>query len=218
MHEALCCWIMAPLRATLRRGVAVAMVAGLLGAGGASEAQAPSAAAPAPAAAPSHVIGLGQPLSPADIDRYAITIFPDGRNLPPGRGSVEQGARLYAMQCAACHGAKGIEGPAARLVGSDGFIGWSDPLRPLRVRKYPLQVLSMGAMWPYATTVFDYVRRGMPLYAPKSLTDDEVYAITAHLLHLNGLVASNAVMDKEKLPKVVMPGRDRTVSAWPPER
>lgn len=217
MHEAPCCWTMLPLRATLRRVVAVAMVAGLLGAGGASEAQAPPAAGPA-LAAPSHVIGLGQPLSPADIERYAITIFPDGRNLPPGRGSVEQGARLYAMHCAACHGAKGIEGPAARLVGTDGFIGWSDPLRPLRVRKYPLQVLSVGAMWPYATTLFDYVRRGMPLHAPKSLTDDEVYGITAHLLHLNGLVAGDAVMDKEKLPKVVMPGRDRTVSAWPQER
>ena len=131
---------------------------------------------------------------------------------------MEQGARLYAMHCAACHGAKGIEGPAARLAGSDGFIGWSDPLRPLRVRKYPLQVLSVGAMWPYATTVFDYVRRGMPMHAPKSLTDDEVYAITAHLLHLNGLVPGDAIMDKEKLPRVVMPGRDRTVSAWPQER
>lgn len=218
MRDGLCCQLLNAGHAALRRGVAVAMMAGLLGAGGASDAQAPSAAALASAAAPSHVIGLGQPLSPADIARYAITIFPDGRNLPPGRGSVEQGARLYAMHCAACHGAKGIEGPAARLVGTDGFIGWSDPLRPLRVRKYPLQVLSVGAMWPYATTVFDYVRRGMPMHAPKSLTDDEVYGITAHLLHLNGLVAGDAVMDKEKLPKVVMPGRDRTVSAWPQER
>lgn len=217
MREDLCSQLLPAGRATLRRGVAVAMVVGLLSAGRASEVQAPSAAAPAPAAPPL-VIGLGQPLSPADIDRYAITVFPNGRNLPPGRGSVEQGARLYAMHCAACHGAQGIEGPAARLAGTDGFIGWSDPLRPLRVRKYPLQVLSVGAMWPYATTVFDYVRRGMPMHAPKSLTDDEVYGITAHLLHLNGLVAGDAVMDKEKLPQVVMPGRDRTLSAWPQER
>lgn len=215
MREDLCSQLLPAGRATLRRGVAVAMVVGLLSAGRASEVQAPSAAAPAPAAPPL-VIGLGQPLSPADIDRYAITVFPNGRNLPPGRGSVEQGARLYAMHCAACHGAQGIEGPAARLVGTDGFIGWSDPLRPLRVRKYPLQVLSVGAMWPYATTVFDYVRRGMPMHAPKSLTDDEVYAITAHLLHLNGLVGADAVMDRTSLPKVVMPGLARTVSAWPP--
>jgi cytochrome c len=215
MREDQCCQLVLAMRTTLRLSLAVAMAVGLFAAGGASQAQTPSASASASASASVLVIGLGQPLSPADVERYAITIFPDGRNLPPGRGSVEQGARLYAMHCAACHGAKGTEGPAARLVGSDGFIGWSDPLRPLRVRKYPLQVLSVGAMWPYATTVFDYVRRGMPMHAPKSLTDDEVYGITAHLLHLNGLVASDAVMDKEKLPRVVMPGRDRTVSAWP---
>jgi cytochrome c len=154
-------------------------------------------------------------MSSEEVDRYAITIFPDGRNLPPGQGSVARGAQLYVQHCAACHGAQGVEGPASRLVGSDGFIAWNDLLRPLRVRQYPLQVLSVGAMWPYATTVFDYVRRGMPMHAPKSLTDDEVYAVTAHLLHWNGLVAANAVMDKESLPQVVMPGRDRTVSAWP---
>ena len=166
--------------------------------------------------APPAVIGLAQPLSSEEVERYAITIFPDGRNLPPGRGSVAQGAQLYARHCAACHGAQGVEGPASRLVGSDGFIAWNDLLRPLRVRQYPLQVLSVGAMWPYATTVFDYVRRAMPHHAPKSLTDDEVYAITAHLLHLNGLVGADAVMDRTSLPKVVMPGLARTVSAWPP--
>ena len=165
---------------------------------------------------PIATIGLGQALEVAQIERHAITIFPDGRNLPSGQGSVRQGARLYQAQCAACHGPRGIEGPAARLAGSDGFIGWGDPLRPLRVRKYPLQVLSVGALWPYATTVFDYVRRAMPHHAPKSLTDDEVYAITAHLLHLNGLVGAEAVMERDSLPKVVMPGLARTVSAWPP--
>lgn len=217
MHENDCCRLQPGLRAALRRGVAtvraavVAAFVGLLSVGWASETQ----TAAAPSSLPPQVIGLGLPAAPAEVERYAITIFPDGRNLPAGRGSVGQGARLYAMHCAACHGAQGIEGPAARLVGTDGFIGWTDPLRPLRVRKYPLQVLSVGAMWPYATTVFDYVRRGMPLHAPKSLSDDEVYAVTAHLLHWNGLVAANAVMDKESLPQVVMPGRARTVSAWP---
>ncbi|MDP3228811.1 MAG: cytochrome c [Acidovorax sp.] len=205
MREHMCCHVLLAARATVRLGVAVVMAAAVLTAGGASEAQTPPS---------SMAIGLGLALSPADIERYAITVFPDGRNLPPGRGSVEQGSRLYAMHCAACHGAQGIEGPAARLAGTDGFIGWSDPLRPLRVRKYPLQVLSVGAMWPYATTVFDYVRRGMPLHAPKSLTDAEVYAVTAHLLHLNGLVPGHAVMDRETLPLVVMPGRARTVNAW----
>ena len=161
------------------------------------------------------VIGLGQPLQPAQIERFAITIFPDGRNLPPGQGSVAQGATLYQAQCAACHGEKGIEGPAARLAGSDGFIGWSDPLRVLRIRKYPLLVVSVGARWPYATSVFDYVRRAMPHHAPKSLRDDEVYAITAHLLHLNDLVPSTAVMNRETVPRVTMPGLEKTMLAWP---
>lgn len=162
------------------------------------------------------LIGLGLPLEAAQIERYAITIFPDGRNLPPGQGSVAQGATLYAQQCALCHGAKGIEGPAARLAGSEGFIGWSDPLRFLRIMKYPLLVQSVGARWPYATSLFDYVRRAMPHYAPKSLLDDEVYAITAHLLYLNDLVALDAVMNRETLPKVRMPGLAKTVVAWPP--
>lgn len=193
--------------AGLRRGVAAGLCALALGAAGVSEAQTPTP-----------VIGLGQPLEAADIERHAITIFPDGRNLPPGQGSVEQGARLYRQQCAACHGASGIEGPAARLAGTDGFIAWSDPLRPLRVRRYPLQVLSVGAMWPYSTTVFDYVRRAMPLHAPKTLTDDEVYALTAHLLHLNRLVPADAVMSRETMPQVVMPGLARTFNAWPTDR
>lgn len=164
---------------------------------------------------PPPVIGLGQPLEPALIARYAITVFPDGRNLPPGQGSVVQGAALFQTHCMGCHGAKGIEGPAARLAGSDGFIGWTDPLRVLRIKKYPLLVQSVGARWPYATTVFDYVRRAMPYHAPKSLTDDEVYAITAHLLHLNDVVDADAVMNRTTLPRVVMPAQAKTVSAWP---
>ena len=164
---------------------------------------------------PPQVIGVGYPLNEAQIARYSITIFPDGRNLPAGRGSVAQGATLFQMHCAGCHGATGIEGPAARLAGTDGFIGWSDPLRVLRIKKYPLLVQSVGARWPYATTVFDYVRRAMPYHAPKSLPDDEVYALTAHLLHINDLVDRNAVMSRETLPRVVMPARAKTVSAWP---
>lgn len=193
--------------AVLRRGVTAGMCALALGAAGVSEAQAPTPSS-----------GLGQPLDAADIERHAITIFPDGRNLPPGQGSVEQGARLYGQHCAACHGVRGIEGPAARLAGTDGFIAWSDPLRPLRVRRHPLLVLSVGAMWPYATTLFDYVRRAMPMHAPKTLGDDEVYALTAHLLHLNRLVPADAVMSRETLPQVVMPGLARTFNAWPTDQ
>jgi cytochrome c len=162
------------------------------------------------------VIGLGLPLDSEQIERFAITIFPDGRNLPPGQGSVAQGAELYQAQCAVCHGNRGIEGPASRLAGSDGFFDWSDPLRILRIKKYPLLVQSVGARWPYATTLFDYVRRAMPHHAPKSLTDDQVYAVTAYLLYLNHLVSATAVIDSGSLPRVVMPGAARTVLAWPP--
>ena len=93
-------------------------------------------------------IGLGLPLEAAQIKHFAITIFPDGRNLPPGQGSVGQGATLYQSQCALCHGAQGIEGPAARLAGTEGFIGWSDPFRFLRILKYPLLVQTVGGAGP----------------------------------------------------------------------
>lgn len=160
------------------------------------------------------LIGLGQPLDIVQVERYAITVFPDGRNLPTGQGSVAQGAALYQSHCMGCHGAKGIEGPAARLAGNDGFFSWIDPLRVLRISKYPLLVQSVGARWPYATTIFDYVRRAMPYHAPKSLTDDEVYAITAHLLHINDLVGAEAVMSRFTLPRVVMPAQGKSVFAW----
>jgi S-disulfanyl-L-cysteine oxidoreductase SoxD len=158
---------------------------------------------------------FGLPLDDAEIRRFSITVFPDGKNLPEGRGSVAQGRTLFQAQCAMCHGARGIEGPAARLAGSDGFFSMSDPLRVLRIRKYPLLILSVGAQWPYATSIFDYVRRAMPHYSPKSLKDDEVYALTAYILHLDELVEKDAVLDRASLPKVVMPGLARTVSAWP---
>lgn len=157
---------------------------------------------------------LGLPLTEAEIAPYAITVFPDGHNLPDGRGSVAQGRALYDNRCAMCHGAKGIEGPSARLAGSDGFFSLSDPLRVMRIQKHPRLMRSVGAEWAYATTIFDYVRRAMPHYAPKSLTDDEVYALTGYLLHLNRLVPHDAVMDRQSLPKVVMPGAARTVFGW----
>ncbi len=158
--------------------------------------------------------GFGTPLAQSDIDRLSITIFPDGRNLPEGRGTVPDGKALYADRCTTCHGAKGKEGPAARLVGKDGFFSIRDPLRILRIRKSPMLVNSAGAQWPYATTLFDYTRRAMPLNAPKSLTNNEVYALTAYMLFLNDLVKRNFVADKRSLVEVEMPGFARSTSAW----
>lgn len=157
-----------------------------------------------------NTIGLGLPLTQAEIDRYSITVFPDGRNLPPGQGTARVGETLYQNRCAMCHGNSGKEGPASRLRGSDGFFSWSDPLRVLRIDKYPLQVLSVGAQWPYATSIFDYIRRAMPHYAPKSMRDDEVYAVTAYVLYLNDLVDKKQIINAETLPKVEMPGLSRT--------
>lgn len=169
---------------------------------------------PSPVSADTVSTNLGKPLGESEIKQYAITIFPDGTNLPPGQGTVAQGAALYKNQCAMCHGARGIEGPAARLAGSDGWFSVSDPLRVLRIRKYPILLNSVGGLWPHATTIFDYIRRAMPHYAPKSLDNDEVYALTAQVLYLNDLVDEENVLNEKSILKVVMPGRERSVSAW----
>ncbi|MCG4455465.1 cytochrome c [Pseudomonas sp. MMS21-TM103] len=155
------------------------------------------------------LIGFGLPLSTQTIQRYAISVYPDGRNLPPGQGSVRAGGELYADRCASCHSANGKQGPAARLVGRDGFFSFDDPLRIMRIGEHPLLLFSVGGQWPYATSIFDYTRRAMPHYAPKSLSDDQVYAITAYILHMNGLLDASAVLDQDSLPKVEMPGRKR---------
>lgn len=163
----------------------------------------------ASSAAAQPVIGFGLPLAAQTIQRYAISVFPDGRNLPPGQGSVRGGGELYAERCASCHSANGKQGPAARLVGRDGFFSVDDPLRILRISEHPLLLFSVGGQWPYATSIFDYTRRAMPHYAPKSLSDDQVYALTAYILHLNGLLDATAVLDQDSLAKVEMPGRKR---------
>lgn len=168
-----------------------------------------------PSTATDPVEGLGLALRPQQLQSLPATVFPDGRGLPAGQGSVAQGAKQYGQHCAACHGARGREGPMARLAGSDGFFEWTDPLRPLRIIRHPVLVLSVGAQWPHATALFDYVWRAMPYQAPKTLTADQVYAITAYLLHLNQLLPADAALDRESLPRVQMPGRQRGVSAWP---
>jgi cytochrome c len=160
---------------------------------------------------------FGVPLGEAEINRWSITVFPDGRNLPAGNGTARAGAELYRDQCASCHGDGGREGPAARLVGDDGLFSLRDPLRILRIRDHPLLVLSVGGLWPYATTVFDCIRRAMPHFAPKSLRASEIYALTAYILHLNGLLDEDAVLDAATLTRIVMPGLARTRNAWPPE-
>jgi len=161
-----------------------------------------------------NITQLGVALSEAEIKKYSITIFPNGENLPIGQGSVQQGEVLYRSQCMMCHGKEGIEGPAARLAGSDGWFSLSDPLRILRIKKHPVLLISVGGLWPHATTIFDYIRRAMPHYAPKSLTNNEVYALTAYVLYLNDLVDEDIVLDKISILKIIMPGEERSIFAW----
>ncbi len=144
--------------------------------------------------------GIGRPATPAEIAARDIDVMPDGSGLPAGRGTSAEGATIYAAKCAQCHGKTGKEGPNDVLVGrapGNDFPFAADPQLPRTI----------GSYWPYATTVFDYVRRAMPTTAPGSLGDDEVYALTAFLLHANEIIGADAVMDKASLPKVEMPAQ-----------
>jgi len=141
--------------------------------------------------------GLGQPVAPADLAPWDISIAPDGAGLPPGRGTVAQGEAVYASKCQACHGEKGAGRPNDALVGGAGTLASDRPA-----------VKTVGSYWPYATTLFDYVRRAMPWSETKSLSDNEVYAVSAYILHLNGIIGADDALDAQSLPKVKMPNRD----------
>jgi cytochrome c len=148
---------------------------------------------------------FGQPIREADVAPWDISIGPDGAGLPPGSGTPAQGAEVYAAHgCAACHGDKGSGGPAGPLVGGG----------PLNTPDRDPQKL-IGNYWPYATTIFDFVRRAMPWQAPKTLTDNEVYAVTAYILALNKIIGENDAINAETLPKVRMPNREGFVARYP---
>jgi mono/diheme cytochrome c family protein len=146
---------------------------------------------------------LGLVAKPQEVAGWDISIPPDGTGLPPGRGTALTGAAVYEQKCQACHGAKGAGQPNDRLVGGQGTLASKTPVR------------TVGSYWPYATTVFDYVRRAMPYMQPQSLTNDEVYAVTAYLLHQNGVIGERDEMDAQTLPKVQMPNRDGFVIMHP---
>ena len=139
---------------------------------------------------------LGRTPTPQEIRTADISIPPSGAGLPAGSGDAKAGAQVYASKCLACHGEKGAGKPADALVGGIGSLATPKPLR------------TVGSYWPYATTLFDYTRRAMPLQNPKTLTDDEVYAVSAYILFLNGIIAENAPMNAQTLPLVKMPNRD----------
>jgi S-disulfanyl-L-cysteine oxidoreductase SoxD len=153
-------------------------------------------AAPAQAQSP---YGIGRAATPAEIAGWNIDIDRDGNNLPPGSGSVSHGHEVFDRQCAACHGAKGEGGVGDQLVGGQGTLATPRPVR------------TVGSYWPYAPTLFDYIRRAMPQNAPESLSNDDVYAVSAYILNLNGLLPSDATLDARTLPAIKMPNRSMFV-------
>lgn len=171
---------------TRRPGVLVACATALIGAAAAQESP-----------------NLGVEATAEEIAGWDISIAPDGEGLPPGSGTPAAGAQVYSLKCAACHGPQGEGLLNDRLVGGQGTLDTSAAIK------------TTGSYWPYATTIFDYVRRAMPYLQPHSLTDDEAYALTAHLLHLNGIIGADEVADAESLPRVEMPNRDNFIRAYP---
>jgi len=140
---------------------------------------------------------IGRVPTPEEIARWDIDARPDGLGLPPGRGTAREGEEIYLARCASCHGEFGeAVGRWPQLVGGQGSLTWDEPIK------------TVTSYWPYAPTVFDYIKRAMPFGDAQSLTDDEVYAITAFLLASDGIIPEDFVVDAESLPKIVMPNAD----------
>jgi cytochrome c len=139
--------------------------------------------------------GVGRTPTTEEIQAREVSVAPDGAGLPPGSGSAIQGKDVYASKCARCHGGHGQGGDEAALVGGQGSLNTPKPLK------------TVGSYWPYATTLFDYVRRAMPFKQPGTLTANQVYAVSAYILHLNGIIREDTVLDAKTLPQVTMPNR-----------
>jgi mono/diheme cytochrome c family protein len=146
---------------------------------------------------------LGKPIDEAAIAAWDISILPDGTGLPKGSGTPAQGAVIFADKCAACHGDNGRGGPAAAVVDDRQIVGISAAQKTIK------------NFWPYSTTIFDFIRRAMPFQMPRSLADDEVYALTAYILAENKLIGAGDMMDAQTLPKVKMPNRDNFIIRFP---
>jgi S-disulfanyl-L-cysteine oxidoreductase SoxD len=144
--------------------------------------------------------GIGRIATPAEIAGWNIDIGRDGSGLPTGSGTVAHGREVFEQQCVACHGDKGKGGVGDKLVGGQGSLATANPVR------------TVGSYWPYAPTLFDYIRRAMPQNAPQSLSNDDVYAVSAYILNLNGLLPTDATLDAKSLAAIKMPNRDGFVS------
>lgn len=141
-------------------------------------------------------LGFGRSPTAAEIATVDIDVKPDGSGLPAGSGTAIGGEKVYAAQCAACHGSTGTEGPRDRLVGGRGSLATAKPIK------------TVGSYWQYAPTLYDYINRAMPFTAPGTLKPDEVYSLVAFLLNRNGVVGEGEVIDRTSLPLIKMPNRD----------
>ena len=149
-----------------------------------------------PAAAQLPTYSVGRPPTAEEVQAWDLTIPSDGQGLPPGSGTAMLGKSIFVERCASCHGEKGEDPKYSRLVGGQGSLATDRPIR------------TIGSFWQYATTLWSYIRRAQPFDEPGSLTPDQVYAVTAYLLHLNGIIGEQDVMDAKTLPLVKMPNRD----------
>ena len=139
---------------------------------------------------------FGWPAAPDEIELWDIDVRPDGKGLPDGSGTVAQGKRVFADNCAACHGDTGQGGIKDRLVGGQGTLASDKPIK------------TVGSFWPYATTLFDYIHRAMPYPTPGSMSNDDTYAVVAFILSLNGIIPTDSKVDRASLPNIKMPNRD----------
>jgi len=156
------------------------------------------------AAADTEHQNLGKPAQNlSEQAQWNLSITPDGKGLPKGKGTASQGKQLFALQCAVCHGPGAIGGSADPLIGEVGSLS-SD---------YPEK--TVNSYWPYATTLFDYIRRAMPINAPFSLSADEVYSLSAYILSQDGIITADTELNEENLPKIVMPNHDGFMAVYP---
>ena len=139
---------------------------------------------------------FGAAADPARVKAWNISILPDGSNLPAGKGSVKEGLEIFTAKCQMCHGVEGKGQPSDRLTGGIGSLTTPQPIK------------TVASYWPYATTLFDYIRRAMPVNKPRTLNDHEVYSLVAYILSVDGIVKKDATLDAKSLPKIKMPNRD----------
>jgi cytochrome c len=149
--------------------------------------------------------GLGTPITEADITAWNIEVLPDGTGLPSGSGTAKQGAAVYSQKCALCHGENGVNP-------KPGFLPMVGPSKFDRI-----DTMKTVPYYKHATTLYDVMRRSMPFPIPKTLTGDELYALSAYILSLNKIIGEDEVMDAKTLPQVKMPNRDNFV-VWDPDK